>query len=296
MTVGRLFGVRIRLNRFFLLLLVLLGFGGLLPQALVIFGVVFIHEFAHVVTARSCGLKVKEIELLPFGGVARIDDLVEIDPGVEISVALAGPLTNLFLVAVGVVGSRFHVVPAEWILFFVETNLLIGGFNLLPALPLDGGRVLRARLASRIGFRRATDRAVQIGKLSAVLLCAAGLAAMYFGIANISVVVFALFVYFAAGKEQSLAMYVFMRHLARKKGELQQSKCLFSHHLVAHRETPLKDVTKHFAPKRYHVVWVLDRQGQIWGVAGEVEIIDRMFERGIDEKIGSVARELWPSE
>lgn len=248
------------------------------------------HEMAHVVVAKFRGLNVKEVELLPFGGVARIDDLMEIDPSVESSVALAGPLSNAAMAALGYLATKYGWLTPEFSSVFIEANLWIGGFNLVPALPLDGGRVVRARLAARMGFRRATELTARLGKVCAVFMGAGGVSFLYMGTANISLLVIAFFVYFAAGKEQGIAAYVQMSYLSRKRMELQKKHCLPAHHLVALAETPLKEVSKRFVPKEFHVVWVLDFHGKIIGLASETDVIDAMFERGIETPIKAVSK------
>lgn len=91
MKLGKIFGVSLRLNKFFLALLFLYITFGVLPKGLIAFGTVLLHEMAHVIVARSYGMKVREVELLPFGGVARIEGNMELDPHIETYIALAGP-------------------------------------------------------------------------------------------------------------------------------------------------------------------------------------------------------------
>lgn len=292
MGIGRLFGVRIRLHPLFLALLALLGAGGLLEETLILFGVVFLHELAHVVVALACGLKVREVELLPFGGVARVDDLVELEPAVEAAVAVAGPLTNAFLYVIALAVAPHAPFAKEHVELFLQANLGIGLFNLLPALPLDGGRILRAALVQRIGFRRATDLAVGLGKLWAVLLGAVGAYLLYQSHANVSVLVVAFFLYVAAGREQATAAYVFLRYLTRKQWELERSRCLPAQPVVVLEKTRLKEVLDGFMPRRYHLVWVLDEAGRLKGVATEREIIDALFRSGMDTPVGAIARSL----
>ena len=100
MKAGTFLGIVFKVNPFFLLLMALaFGLGQLLP-ALVLFVIVLFHELAHALAASAYGLRVAEVELLPFGGVARIDHVLEFDPKIEIGVALAGPLSNLLFAAV----------------------------------------------------------------------------------------------------------------------------------------------------------------------------------------------------
>lgn len=293
MTFGRLLGVRIVLNRYFLGLLLLLGAGGLLPQAAAVFSVVFVHEFAHVLAAKAWKLPVSEVELLPFGGVARIDDLFEIDPSIEVSVALAGPVTNLLLVgAAWVEGTYLGLLSPEWSRPFIQINALVGGFNLLPALPLDGGRVLRAFLSRRIGYRRATERAARVGKAIALLLALLGGALLYGGSANVSLIVVALFLFSAADREERSAAYVFVRSLTRRSAALRKAGTLPSRHLVATGETPVKEVLLRLVPQAFHVVWVLDSEGGVAGLATEIDLIRAAFERGMETPVEKVIHPL----
>ena len=100
MNMGRIAGVQLVLNRYFLALLCLYFLTGVLVKALVVFGLVFYHELFHVVAAMRLGIKVREIELLPFGGVAKMEDLLELRPSTELKVALAGPLSNALLLTI----------------------------------------------------------------------------------------------------------------------------------------------------------------------------------------------------
>lgn len=144
MQIGRIGGTKIIFNNLFLLLLLLWWILGLLTYALLTFSIVFLHELAHVLTAKHYGLAVKNIELFPFGGVARLEGLMEIDSKVDITIALAGPLSNLLLLLVAFLLRVEGIWKGDFSLFFIQGNLLLALFNLLPALPLDGGRVFRA--------------------------------------------------------------------------------------------------------------------------------------------------------
>lgn len=290
MSLGSFLGVRVVVHPILLLLVVVLGWAGFLVETITVFLVVFLHEMAHGIVAKRSGLEVEEVELLPFGGVARIDGLVEIEPDVEIVVALAGPLTNLLLIGVAAAEARVELAPEEWRSFFVQANAVIGGFNLLPALPLDGGRVFRALLSRTLGFRKATDLAAQAGKAFAILLGLAGAVGLYLGRIGPSPLAVAAFLFFAARKEQALAAYFFLRYLARKQSELGRRHCLVSRHLAALAHAPLKEVMRHFAPHRYHIVWAIDATGSVIGCVSEHDLIETFLTRGGDSTVAEALR------
>lgn len=288
MRVGTLLGVPVSVNPFFLLLLLGLSFTGLLLESLIFFGIVLVHETAHALTARAFGLKVREIELLPFGGITRIDDIVEGDPLLEARVAFAGPLSNLALTAVSYAAIRYQSVPYELAWFIIRANLTLAGFNMVPAIPLDGGRILRAYLARRIGYRRATDVAARLGKLFAFLFASAGVAGVYWGRLNLGLVVVGAFVYIAARKEEKLAAYVFMRYLVKKKRELYDLGVLRGEHLVVCGDVSLKHIVRQFIPKKYHLVVILDRDGKPESMTSEVDVVEALFSQGIDTPVSEL--------
>jgi Zn-dependent protease/CBS domain-containing protein len=186
-----LFGIDVHVHFTFLLLLVFLGFGywrttqridaalAGVSYLLALFGCVLLHEFGHALMARRYGIKTRDITLLPIGGVARLERMPE-NPVHELWVALAGPAVNMAIALVlfaWLVISRgvypameFTIATGPIVQRLLMVNVLLAGFNLLPAFPMDGGRVLRAVLATRLGRRRATAIAANVGQGMAILL------------------------------------------------------------------------------------------------------------------------------
>lgn len=146
------------------------------------FGSVFVHELSHSIVAIRRGLKVRRIRLFIFGGVSEIEDEAE-TPGDELAVTLAGPVSSLVLavvfLALGWPVMSVWELPARVAVILGFANLSIAVFNILPGLPLDGGRVLRAIMWRRSGDRaKATKLAVRTGRALGLLLAAAGVALM----------------------------------------------------------------------------------------------------------------------
>ncbi len=196
-SLGKIFGVEVKLHGTFLFLLAFVALSGLfrggpieaglsVALSIVIFGVVVLHEFGHILTARRFGIRTKDVILSPLGGMARLERLPT-SPGQEIAVALAGPAVNLALAGLGAAllysplwaqsGSvgLFLGALTSW---FVTINLVLLGFNLIPALPMDGGRVLRAALTLKYGYLKATQKAAKVARWSALLMA---LYALYSG-------------------------------------------------------------------------------------------------------------------
>ncbi len=182
---------------------------------LLLFASVILHELGHSFQALKYGVRVRGITLLPLGGVAQMEEIPE-KPGQELRIATAGPLVNLalaaLLIGIGVLLSfRAVVTPSELIqslgqanwegmlAYLTMTNVLLGLFNLIPAFPMDGGRVLRALLALKLDYVKATAIAAAVGQGLALLLGLWG-----FTSGNFSLVLIAAFVWMGAGEESKL--------------------------------------------------------------------------------------------
>jgi Zn-dependent protease len=178
-----------------------------------VFAFVLLHELGHAIMAQRFGIEVQDIVLLPIGGLARLSKMPE-DPRQELVVALAGPAVNLALILVaapfvvaGLAGQAMSgaavALPAlaqpgavnfAWFVLAINLSLLL--FNMIPAFPMDGGRVLRALLAMKLRYGRATQVAAMIGKVFAILFGVFGLVT-----GNVSLALVAVFVFMGAGAE-----------------------------------------------------------------------------------------------
>jgi Zn-dependent protease len=199
----RVSGIEIRLHIGFVAILVLFALAGSLTWVVLAFTCVVIHELAHSVVARNRGAEVDSILLLPIGGVSKIRHLAS-DARAEALVAAVGPLASLGLAAASALLAvllrqallpvdLYHGPLAHRLAWF---NLLLAGFNLLPAFPMDGGRLLRALLTLRYGDERATRVAARLGRGLAAVMFVGG---MYW---NFWLVLIAVFVYLGATREE----------------------------------------------------------------------------------------------
>lgn len=167
--IGKAFGFPIEINLSFVLLLALvfIAFGGLAGVIVVLcaFASVVLHELGHALVARHFGVRVSGIELSFFGGAAKMVELPR-TANHEVAIAAAGPAVSLALGGLGFgLAAITGVAAFAWLGWI---NVILAGFNLIPALPMDGGRILRALLTRKMDFVRATDVSVTVSRAVAI--------------------------------------------------------------------------------------------------------------------------------
>lgn len=190
LSLGRVFGIRLFVHWTFSLLIIYIIYSGIRAGSdamaigwsvlfiLSVFGCVVLHELGHALAARRYGIGTRDITLLPIGGVASLESMPE-KPSEELVVALAGPTVNLGIVLLLL--PFVHLMPefsemeqlssingGNFLLTFMTVNIVLAVFNLLPAFPMDGGRVLRALLAMRLERAKATRIAATVGQVCAL--------------------------------------------------------------------------------------------------------------------------------
>src|ERR1022692_1845596 len=243
---------------------------------------VLLHEFGHIFTARAFGVPTPYVTLLPIGGVAQLERIPE-EPGQEFLIAIAGPLVNAVITillvvvagatlqtnaAAGLDNTQFSLIDR-----LAAVNLFLALFNMIPAFPMDGGRVLRALLASRMGYVHATEVAATIGQWVAFVLGFLGL----FG--NPLLIFIAIFVYLAAAAEAHMvAIRAMSRGLPVTAAMMTQFATLTpDEHVDAAVETLLRTSQGEFP--------VVDGDGRPVGVLVRNDLIRALKERGPDARV-----------
>jgi stage IV sporulation protein FB len=296
--IGTVQGTVTRIHVTFLLFLLWIGIAHYLQGGwnAALEGVVFIsllflcvllHEFGHIFAAKRYGIATPDVTLLPIGGVARLERLPEA-PSQEFVVALAGPAVNLVIAAVlylvlgGLLpqgSTEVHNPGVGLLARLLSANLFLVLFNLIPAFPMDGGRVLRAFLAHRMGYGPGTRVAAGIGQ---GLAFAFGLLGLLGG--NPILVFIALFVYLAAAAE---AQAVQMREVARGVGVAEAMITRFE---SLSPQSRVEDAVKCLIRTTQHEFPVVDGGGRLRGVLTRDEMIRALRQHGSDAPVVEVMR------
>jgi stage IV sporulation protein FB len=247
-----------------------------------LFTCVVAHEFGHIFTARAFGVATPDVTLLPIGGVARLERIPE-EPREEFLIAIAGPLVNVAITLglVALAGARLNIgdlyavesAQVSMIDRLAAVNLFLAVFNMVPAFPMDGGRVLRALLATRLGFVRATSIAASIGQGVAFAL---GFIGLFY---NPMLIFIAIFVYLAAaGESHAVALRAMSRGVPVSTAMMTQYATLAPEaHVDEAVQTLLRTSQSEFP--------VVDAAGKPVGVLGRRDLIGALKERGPDARV-----------
>jgi Zn-dependent protease/CBS domain-containing protein len=257
---------------------------------LAVFGCVALHELGHALVAQRFGVQTRDITLLPIGGIARLERIPE-DPKQELAIALAGPAVNVVIAGLlyGVIVLQNHAplgdmetvgqVPLLWRLTAV--NVVLVAFNLLPAFPMDGGRVLRALLARRMDRVHATQIASSVGQAMAILFGVWGITS-----GNWMLLFIALFVYLGADAEtQSVQLREYFR------GVRVRDAMMTDFHILSESDT-LGTAVDELLSGAQHDFPVLSN-GNIVGMLVRGELIGGLARFGRDARVGDVMLQDW---
>jgi Zn-dependent protease/CBS domain-containing protein len=260
------------------------AWNGLLFMVL-LFLCVLLHEFGHIFTARAFGVRTPDVVLLPIGGVARLERIPE-RPSEEFLVAIAGPAVNVVIALILLAAGGAHLSTSHLAAVgsanespidrLAMVNLFLALFNLIPAFPMDGGRVLRALLATRLGYVRATEIAATIGQWVAFALGFLGL----FG--NPLLIFIAIFVYLAAASEAHLVATRAMSRGVPVTAAMQTQFATLTpgEHVDSAVETLLRTSQVHFP--------VVDGNGRPLGLLARNDLIRALKERGPQAPVAEV--------
>lgn len=283
MSFGKILGVNLKVHYLFLLWLIVAATLGELYSALImVFSVIF-HELGHLLAATNLGVNVHEVELMPFGGVAKINKLLGSEPTIESAIALAGPANSLVLLIVGLVYSS-----QPWGRELMECNILLLIVNLLPILPLDGGRILKGFLVRREGLGRGLRMLLKQTQRAAVGLLCVSIAVVFFGVFSINALVLSVFILYAVSRERKMMPYLVMNYVGTKSGEARSRPVMPAKSLVVQPHTTIREVLDTLTPGHYHFFTLVGTNDLV--TVTEDAVWKSMLSQGIDTTFADVCK------
>lgn len=266
---------------------------GYFIELMTLFAIVFVHELGHVLAAKGYGWKVKEVKLLPFGGVAEVEELDHMPIRQEVVVTLAGPLQNVWMGMAAWAMGELGWMSAAWSDHLVQANLMIGLFNLLPILPLDGGRLLQALTSSRMPYHQSLLWSARISlACSGILIITAFIPLVHGGGLQMNLFIIGLFLMMTNWHHYRSLSFLFIRFLMRRNENAERRLRLgeSAKPMIVSGSSSILDILRLLRRNQYHLIYVQAPLSQELLMLPESRLVDGYLTQGLP---GREVRELF---
>ncbi len=262
--------------------------GGYFVSFLTAYISALIHEFGHIVTAKILGVKISHIEILPFGICGRLKEDFIKNPNQEIMIALSGPIVSFFIAFFIFICNKCISIPQEVYNYIFPLNLLLGVVNLIPAIPLDGGRVLRAYLTKKLGIVIALRISLFISLVvTGFIICLSVYGLLTYSF-NFSLILISSFLLGSLCVEQRTVSKAVLSEILNFRDKLDKNDFSKATVITANNKTPARKILKKLSYDRYHIIYVTDESLNIKRVLTEGQIISALTERGITLRLDEI--------
>ncbi len=276
--------MRIKINMSFILFLFISLYLGYCEHVLIIFFSVLFHELGHGIAARYLRISIMEIQLFPFGGIVIMENIAKYGGYKELIVALMGPMISMMIALLFLVFR--NVFNFSQLIFKYNAALFL--FNLIPALPLDGGRIVRNILLSHISYKRATKLMTYGGKLLAIFLILINIYFIVKGQQTVAYITAAIFIFVGAIKEEKNCSYIYLLNRNNKKEAMIGERGFSIRVLNASKETYLKSIADQFSPGNICKIRIYDEKGVFIDELCEADIMNGFLMSGYYSKIKDI--------
>ncbi|MEF2968025.1 M50 family metallopeptidase [Paenibacillus sp. M1] len=270
-------GMSISFHPLFVLIMLASVFTGHFLELLALFAIVFVHELGHVGCARLFGIPVLSIQLLPFGGVAVMEDTGQLTAGRELAIALAGPAQNLLMIAISWVLHAAGIWEGPFFSYFVESNFLIAMFNLLPILPLDGGKVAQALCSWVLPYHATLVWSLRISLIFSLLVVVYAVVPLLsgFGDVQLNLLLVGAFLLYSNLMDYRNIPYRFVRFLVNRENAftLHLLRGSLAQPIVTDKMKPLDQILRLFRREKYHFIYIMNSRGKIVAVVPEQRVV-----------------------
>ncbi len=286
---SKFFGGRLEVNFIFIPVVFIMCYVSGVRAILAFCLALLLHESAHAIMAQAMGVRVRSLELMPFGCTAHIESFAVVSPGAEIAMAAAGPLANLALAALLQFGTDVAAEDA-FLAALYRSNLSLAAVNLLPALPMDGGRVLCCVLSYAMPKLMCVRLVSAMGVLTGLGVTALGIHFWMTGTPNPTILLMGSFMIFASVKHYHAAPVSVMQDTLHKRREIFRRGSAQVRGTAVCGERSLGDAIARMDARSYNLLYVLDDDMRLLGTLGEGEIMDYALSRGSGEKLREIAK------
>jgi stage IV sporulation protein FB len=281
-----LFGGSLKIHPIFLAvaaIAVFLGYAGVVMAFML---AVAVHEFAHMLTARAVGLSVECLYVLPFGCAAEISGYGNAENSKEIITAAAGPAANIFLASV------LTLLPQAFLddmmMLFIWANVTIAAVNLLPVLPLDGGRILMAAMKNLVREKTAWRVLNGAGAAVGLAMSVWGIYMIFDGNTNATLLIMGVFLFGYAALSLKNIPYAGYRNAEEKRRRLMKKGSANVKHIAVMRTATLRDVLREMESSKMNIITVLNDDFSIRTTLSEMKVTVAAAKYGIEKKVGEL--------
>lgn len=264
----------IKVSKYFIpyvIFLIIIGYKGQLAYA---FFIVLVHEMVHYITARYLGFSGFDIELIAVGAVLKFRDLDDATPKEDLIISLSGPVSNI--VASMIFYFLYKRFPSDDLYMLFAGNLAIGLFNLIPAFPLDGGRILRDLLNFRFIYKKSNKIMMVLSITIGALLMLLYVYIFLKGSTNFNVGIIGLFIIISSLKEKERVSYIIMGDIIKKKYKFTKKGYIDNKNTSIYYKKDLLCAMGLFDKNKYNIFTVLDQEMKVMDIIYEEEIINAL--------------------
>ena len=266
---------KLYINLLILPLLFMAAFTNTLLNTLIAYAVITVHELAHFIAAKCCKVEMGGLVIMPFGVSIKLKNN-RIHPLHDTYISMAGPFGNVVMIIAALMLRKLGIANIGIVDYFILSNAAIFAINVIPILPLDGGRILRAVLTHHLGFTRASRISIAISQVNAVIVGAAGIWVLWSTHFNASIAVLCSFLIFNISAEKRNSQFTMMQELLDAPDKLSRARVMPARALVCTADTSPVQLLKHFSYNHYYMINVCDDQAKPLCTLSETQLIGAM--------------------
>ncbi|TXK84729.1 peptidoglycan DD-metalloendopeptidase family protein [Paenibacillus sp. N3.4] len=285
-------GTTYRFHPLFTLIMIGSAITGYFLEAVTLFAIVLVHELGHLAAANGFGWRVREVQFLPFGGVVIVDELGTVPTREELLVALAGPLQHVWMILAALLMKGVGLGSISWWDYFIEANLMIGLFNLLPVMPLDGGKVLQSLLSYIMSYHNTILYSAWISMILSMMIIGISCIQLISGQLPLNMLVIGIFLLVSNWYAYRQLPYHFFRFLISRGYRVSQllSRGVLAQPIIVTRQRTMADTLKLFMREKYHLIYVVNEKGRIQAILPEQQLVSGYLD---GKKPGSAVSDLF---
>lgn len=279
---------RVYVSPLTIVFLIVAAFFQSLRPALIAYGVAFVHESAHFLAASCFKIRFSSISIMPFGLSIKLKKEYIEDPKKEFWICFAGPLSNILMFIIGLMISSQHLLQKGYLEFFLSANMMMFLLNMLPILPLDGGRMLKSILTDRYGVIKAFNFTYRIGKVAILFFCIASFYILYRVNFNFSFIILCAFLCYSVFSEKSKNDVFLMKEISRSLGKMNKNSLLKINHMAVSPDYEAIKLISKFSYHTFTVLSVIDHQEEKDHRLTEVQIIEGLINIGTKAQVRDI--------